>query len=499
MSKEAKPVTARPIREPSLIDGLTPILGLIILLGVSYYLFGEDASYGPNQIALVFCGVVAALIGYKNGIAWNDIRQSVVEGISTGLQAIFILLGVGALIGTWAMCGTISSMVYYGLKLLSPHYFYASTCAICAVAALSIGSSWTVAGTIGIGMMGIAESMGLSPLITAGAVISGAYFGDKASPLSDTANLATAAAGSELFSHIRESLWTSVPALLLAIIGFALLGSPGDFDAKSTLRGLEENVTISLWAFLPLLLVLVLALKKVPPFVTIFASALMGGVMAVILTPQAVATLADNPNLHPALQQLKGVWAALATGYHVSTGDPNVDKLLTRGGMSSMMITIWLIMTALGFGAIVERTGLLNRVITPIINKAKSVTGTVTALVASCLASNALTSDQYISIVLPARMFRKSFDERGLAPVMLSRVVGDSATVTSPLIPWNSCGAYMSAALGVSTIGFAPFCFFNLLNPLLTVVFTAVGFRVLRSASGQKTAPPVESGAGTGT
>lgn len=494
MAEQLNDAPPRPLREPSLLDGLLPIVGLIGLLGLSYYLFGENASYGPNQIALVFCGLIAALIGYKNGISWGDIRQSTVDGISTGMQAIFILLGVGALIGTWAMCGTISSMVYYGLKLLSPHYFYASTCAICAVAALSIGSSWTVAGTIGIGMMGIAESMGLSPLITAGAVISGAYFGDKASPLSDTANLATAAAGSELFSHIRESLWTSVPALLLAIVGFSMLGAAGDFDASSTLRGLEQHVTISLWAFLPLLLVLVLALKKVPPFVTIFFSALAGGVMAVILAPQDVATLAASPDIHPALQQLKGVWAALATGYQVTSGDPTVDKLLTRGGMSSMMMTIWLIMTALGFGAIVERAGLLNRVITPLINRTKSVTGAVTALVGTCVASNALTSDQYISIVLPARMFRKTFEDRGLAPVMLSRVVGDSATVTSPLIPWNSCGAYMSAALGVSAIGFAPFCFFNLLNPLLTVVFTAVGFRVLRAAIPPKGV--VQSGAG---
>ncbi|HVL01386.1 MAG TPA: Na+/H+ antiporter NhaC family protein [Dongiaceae bacterium] len=477
---------ARAVREPSLVDGLLPIVSLVGLLGLSYYLFGENASFGPNQIALSFCGLMAALIGAKNGMEWSAIRQAATDGIGTGIQAIFILLAVGALIGTWAMCGTIASMVYYGLKLLSPHYFYASTCAICAVAALSIGSSWTVAGTIGIGMMGIAQSMDLSPLITAGAVISGAYFGDKASPLSDTANLATAAAGSELFSHIRESLWTSVPALLLAIIGFALLGSQGDFDASATLRGMEQHVTVSLWTFLPLLLVLVLALKRVPPFVTIFASALAGGLLAVILVPQDVAALANNSELHPAFQQLKGVWAALATGYQVSTGDASVDKLLTRGGMSSMMLTIWLIMTALAFGAIVEHTGLLRRVITPLIDRAKSTLALVASLVGSCLASNALTADQYISIVLPARMFRQSFESRGLAPVMLSRVVGDSATVTSPLIPWNSCGAYMSAALGVSAISFAPYCFFNLLNPLLTVLFTVVGFRVLSIAT-----PPV--------
>lgn len=483
MSEQAQQKQERDIRTPSLLDGLLPIVTLVVFFGLSYYLFGEEASFGPNQLALLFCGVMAALIARKNGVTWSAMRQAVVDGIGTSMPAIFILLGVGALIGTWAMCGTIASMVYYGLKLLSPDFFYASTCAICALAALSIGSSWTVAGTIGIGMMGIAQSMELSPWITAGAVISGAYFGDKASPLSDTANLAAAAAGSDLFSHIRESLWTSVPALLLAIIGFALLGAPGDFDASGTLRGMEQHVAVSLWAFLPLLLVLVLALKQVPPFLAIFAGALAGGLLAVIMVPRDVAALADGPELHPALQQLKGVWAALATGYQVTTGDASVDKLLTRGGMASMMITIWLILTALAFGSILEYTGLLSRVITPLIDRAKSAFALVMALVGSCITSNALTADQYISIVLPARMFRQNFATRGLAPVMLSRVVGDSATVTSPLIPWNSCGAYMSAALGVSALSFAPYCFFNLLNPLLTVVFTAVGFRVVRTVA----------------
>ncbi|HEY6130941.1 MAG TPA: Na+/H+ antiporter NhaC [Halioglobus sp.] len=474
-----KPEHLEGARTPSLLDALIPVGTLLVLLGLSYYLFRDTASYGPNQIALLFCGLVAMAVAYKNGMAVEGIRQAVIDGVSSGLVAIMILLGVGALIGTWAMSGTISTMVYYGLKLLSPHYFYATTALICAAVGFSIGSSWTVAGTIGIGMMGIAESMSLSPAITAGAVISGAYFGDKASPLSDTANLATAAAGSSLFDHIRESFWTSVPSLLLAVIFFSLLGAPGDFNAIATLNSLHQHATISLWAFLPLLVVVGLALLRFPPFVTIFIGALAGGVLAVVLAPSSVIALADNAALTPALAQLKGVWSALATGYHVTSGDPMVDKLLTRGGMASMLNTVWLIITALAFGAVVEHAGLLQRLMDPLIQKARSIGAMVASVVATCIGTNILASDQYIAIVLPARLFRKAFIDRGYSPVLLSRVVGDSGTVTSPLIPWNSCGAYMAAALGISTLAFAPYCFFNLLNPLITIIFSALGFRVL--------------------
>jgi NhaC family Na+:H+ antiporter len=348
---------------------------------------------------------------------------------------------------------------------------------------LCIGSSWTVAGTIGIGLMGVADAAGLSPAITAGAVISGAYFGDKASPLSDTVNLAAASAGSDVFAHIRESLFTSVPSLLLALLLFALLGRPGNFDATATLAGLERNFVVSPWAFLPLAFVLALAVLRFPPFVTIFAGALLGGVMAVILNPDAVVTFAADPRLGRPLALLKGVWSALATGYRASTGDAALDQLLSRGGMESMLGTVWLIIVALAFGAVVEHAGLLERLIEPVRRKAQSGGALVAAVVGTCVAANLVTSDQYIAIVLPGRMFRAEFVRRGLAPVVLSRSVGDSATVTSPLIPWNSCGAYMAATLGIPAFAFAGFCFFNLINPLVTIAFAAFGLRMLHLPS----------------
>lgn len=473
----------RETRQPSLLDAVVPMVALIALLAASYLLFGKDASAGPNQVALLFSGIVAAGIAYKNGMPWDGLRQAVIDGIATGLAAIMILLAVGALIGTWALSGTIVAMVYYGLQILSPHYFYATTALICALIGFSIGSSWTVAGTIGIGLMGVAASMHLSPEITAGAVISGAYFGDKASPLSDTANLATAVTGSGIYEHIRESLFTSVPALLVAVILFGGLGAPGDFDAATMLAGIESRFMVSLWAFTPLLLVLALSIARFPPFITIFFGALAGGLLAVVQEPARVVSFAAAPELPAAVAMLKGVWMALANGYTAHSGNDALDVILTRGGMSSMMNTVWLIITALSFGATVEHAGLLNRLIDPVIHRMRSVGGLVAAVVATCVGANVVTSDQYISIALPGRLFKAEFAKRGLAPVLLSRVVGDSATVTSPLIPWNSCGAYMAAALGVSTTGFAVYCFFNILNPLITILFAVCGLRVWKTAA----------------
>lgn len=468
-------------REPSLADALIPVAALIGLLGASYHLFGDLASQGPNQIALLFCGLIAAGIAYKNGMDWTALRQATVDGVTSGLTAIFILLAVGALIGTWAMSGTIIAMVYYGLQILSPHYFYASSAVICAIVALSIGSSWTVAGTIGIGLMGIAANMGLSPAITAGAVISGAYFGDKASPLSDTVNLATASAGSELFEHIRETLWTSVPSLLLALLLFVFLGAPSDFDPAVMLATIERDHGVTPWAFVPLVFVFALAVMRLPPFVTILGGALLGGIMAVVLNPGLVIGFAADSSLSAPLAALKGVWKALASGYVAATGAPDIDSLLSRGGMESMLGTVWLIMTALAFGAIMEHAGLLARLVDPILHRARSVGGLVASVVASCIGANIVTSDQYIAIVLPGRMFRAEFVRRNLAPVVLSRAVGDSATVTSPLVPWNSCGAYMAATLGVPVLSFVGFAFFCVINPLVTVLIAVIGFRMIKA------------------
>ncbi|MCA3554473.1 Na+/H+ antiporter NhaC [Aestuariivirga sp.] len=472
-------------RPPSLVESAVPILTLIGLLALAFYLFGSGAAAGPNQIALTIASLVAAFFGWRCNWPLEAMREAAVGSVNSGLSAIFILFAVGALIGTWALSGTLMAMVYYGLTILNPNYFYLTCCIICAVVALSIGSSWTVAGTIGIGLMGISNEMALNPAITAGAVISGAYFGDKSSPLSDTTNLACAASGANLYEHIREALWTSAPSLVLTLIIFYSLGERGDFDATPVIESLGGSYRISLVQFLPLLVVLALAMLRWPPFTTIFLGALAGGLLAVLYDPARVAAFAADPQQPFVLQLVKGVWQALASGYLSETGNAAVDKLLTRGGMESMLSTIWLIIAALGFGGIVEKAGILDRLLSPLIAAAKSTGALIAALATAAIGANILASDQYIAIVLPGRMFRQAFVDRKLAPVVLSRAVGDTATVTSPLIPWNSCGAFMAATLGVATMAYLPFCFFNLLNPLITVVFGMTGLRMIKDGPPQ--------------
>ncbi|WP_417668594.1 Na+/H+ antiporter NhaC [Roseibium sp.] len=466
-------------RPVGLSFALLPILALVLLLGLAYYLFGDEAAAGPNQIALLFCALIASWVGIRHGIPFSVLGRAAVDSVATGISALFILLAVGALIGSWALSGTIMAMVYWGIQLLSPNYFYMTTALICASVALCVGSSWTVAGTIGIGLIGVADQMDLNPAIAAGAVISGAYFGDKSSPLSDATNLATVAANSNLYEHIKETLWTSVPSLVLALLAFWMLGQPADFDASSLTRGLEQQFNVSLVTFLPLVLVLILAIMRFPPFTTIFLGALAGGLLAVVIAPDRVVHFAEDPELARPFALIKGVWAALATGYTSNTGNPEIDQLLSRGGMSGMMTTIWLILTALAFGGVVERVGILGRILEPVIRFAKGTGALVSSLVGASLATNILASDQYIAIVLPGRMFRTIFRQRNLSPVVLSRAIGDSATVTSALIPWNSCGAYMAATLGVATVNYAPFAVFNLVNPLITVLIAFLGLRML--------------------
>jgi NhaC family Na+:H+ antiporter len=483
-ASEPTPATPAPGTRPvTLLEALIPVGCLIVFISLSFFLFGDAGALGPNQIALVVATMVAAFVGWRCGHTLEALGEAAVASVSSGIGAVFILFAVGSLIGTWAMSGTLVAMVYYGLQLLSPNYFYLTTCVICGIVAMSIGSSWTVVGTIGIGLMGIAANMDLSPAVTAGAVISGAYFGDKSSPLSDSANLAAAAAGVDLYQHVRETFITSAVTLPAALLVFWWLGRPGDFDASEQLAAMQQLFHISLWLFVPLLLVVALALLKMPPFTTIFLGALAGGVLAVIVAPQRViayANSAGTTDLPNALALLKGVWLALADGYRSNTGNADIDQLISRGGMESMLNTVWLIITALSFGGVVEKVGVLDRLITPIVNAARSVGALVASLVGAVVATNIVTADQYIAIVLPARMFKNGFRDRGIAPEVLSRSVGDSGTVTGALIPWNSCGAYMAATLGIATVHYAPYAVFCWLSPLVTIAFAVFGIRTRR-------------------
>lgn len=465
----------------TLIDSIIPVACLIVLVGLSYFLFGDAGASGPNQVALVMASMIAVLVAWRRGYTLDALREAAIASVGSGLGAIFILFAVGSLIGTWAMSGTLIAMVYYGLQLLSPNYFYMTAALICAITSACIGSSWTVVGTIGIGLMGIALNMELNPAIAAAAIISGAYFGDTTSPLSDSANLAAAAAGVDLYEHIRETALTSAMSLAIALAVFWMLGRPGDFDASDKIAAIESTFRITPWLFLPLLVVVGLAIVKCPPFTTIFIGALVGGVLAMIVAPERVIAFARGDGIPDWLALIKGVWLALASGYRSATGYAPVDQLVSRGGMASMLNTVWLVITALAFGGVIEKSGALERLISPIINAAKSTGALVSALVASVLGTNIATADQYIAIVLPGRMFKRAFEERGYAPVVLSRAVGACATPTSALIPWNSCGAYMAATLGVATLSYLPYAVFNFASPLLVIAFAFFGIRMLRA------------------
>lgn len=473
------------IKSPTLTDALIPIASLVAMLGLSVYLFGSDSSSGPNQIVLTLGAGIAAIVAIQNGHRWKDILQAIVDGISTAMGAVLILLSVGGLIGTWLMAGTVPSLIFYGLELLNPQLFYVAACLICAIAALSTGSSWTVAGTLGVALIGVALGLNLSPAAAAGAIISGAYFGDKMSPLSDTTNLAPAVAQTDLFTHIRHMAWTTTPSFIIALVLFTFLGfgteADGGSESLAVLQStLNDAFNITPLALIPLAVVFFMAFKKVPPLPTILFGALLGGFVAIVLQPQTVLEFADSPDLLPTLAMTKGIWLALANGYVSTTGVAEVDDLLSRGGMSSMLVTIWLILTAMAFGAVLEHSGMLMRLIESALKAARSTGSLVVTVVLTAIGINVVAADQYIAIVLPGKMFKAEFQRRKLDPKNLSRVIEDSGTLTSPLVPWNTCGAYMAATLGVPTLAYLPYVFFNLINPLVSIAYGFTGFTIER-------------------
>ncbi len=474
----------RPLKTASTLDALIPVIALVALLGASVYLYGGDAIGGPVQVALILCAMLAGMIGYKNGHSVEKLGKAAVDSISTAIGAIFILLSVGSLIGTWNMSGTIATMVHWGLQFLSPNWYYVAAAAISAAIALGIGSAWTVIGTLGVALIGIATALGVSPEMTAGAVISGAYFGDKISPLSETTNLAPAVAGTNLYTHIRAMMATTIPSIIIALGLYTFFGLREDvtdaFDIGPALDAIESVFHVGVLTMIPLLLVIFLAVRKVTPSLSIMAGALLGGIMAVILQPDVVLGFVNDPTLATPWAMIKGVWDAMATGFVADTGFPRLDILLSGGGMSSMLTTMWLIISALAFGGIMDYTGSLARLIDPLVRRAKQDRAIVAATGVTAIGINVIAADQYLAIVLTGNIYKTEYEERGIAPQTLSREIEDTATVTSPLIPWNSCGAYVAGTLGIETVAYFPFAFFNWINPIVSFIYAALGFQIKR-------------------
>ena len=442
---------------------LLPVVVLIALLAVTIIVFE-----GSGHLPLVLGACVAGLVAWRHGYAWKDMQDGILTAIHLAMGAVLILLVIGVLMGTWLAAGIVPALIAWGLELMSPSWFLPATCAVCSIVSLVSGSSWSTAGTVGLALIGVGDAMDIDPAMTAGAVVSGAYFGDKLSPMSDTTNLAPAMAGTDLFRHIRHMVWTTGPAWLLAMIGFSILGAgleggsdPGSVAAITSIIEAEfEPGAIHL--LVPLIVGIMVGFR-LPALPTLLVGALLGAVLAGLRG----ATIPE-------------VLAAAMSGYAPDTGSAEVDELLARGGMESMSSTVLLVLCAMSFGGIMERTGQLRTLAAKTLAAAKSTGSLVAATILTSIGVNVLAADQYLAIVIPGRMYAAEYRERGLDPVNLSRALEDGGTITSPLVPWNTCGAFMASTLGVATLAYLPYCFLNLLNPLIGMVLGFTGWTIAR-------------------
>lgn len=562
-------MTTTSTKKPTLLHAAIPVIALVLLLALNVLIYGDNSLSGSNQMALLLSAGVAAIVALTLGFRWKTLLDGIKKSIGSTMSAIIILLLIGALAGTWLLSGIVPTMVYYGLKILSPSIFLVAACIISAIVSLATGSSWSTIATIGIALLGIGQALGMGDGLIAGAVISGAYFGDKMSPLSDTTNLAPAMAGTDLFTHIKHMAWTTGPSIAITLLIFLVIGftseatTQQDGQIESILAALDTNFNITPWLFLVPAIVIFLIIKKMPAIPALLIGALLGGIFAIIfqgdiiedkglkyhMTVEApaghedvvlkwddhktyqnryffnagthtvqvkdtttgytgVATI-DLPGYSESMPETfagsadlmkdgkivgrinitatqssfiaKGYTAvtdAMTGDLNFNTSNTDVNELLSTSGMFGMLNTIWLIVCAMSFGGVMETAGLLHRMTEAIIKVAKSVGGLIASTAVTCGILNVTASDQYLAIVVPGRMFSKTFRNRGIKPENLSRTLEDSGTVTSVLVPWNTCGATQSSVLGVATGEYWMYCFFNLLSPIMTIAFGYMGIKV---------------------
>lgn len=460
-------ITNKEKRNATLGEAIICILFLVCTLFISLTKLNLSAHI-PLVLGSIFASSIAII---RLGFTWKELEEGILDTINNTMQAILILLIVGMLIGTWIISGIVPSMIYWGLNILSPGIFLVATTVICSIVSISTGSSWTTAGTIGIALLGIGSALGIPKEVIAGAIISGAYFGDKMSPLSDTTNLAPAMAGSNLFDHIRHMLYSTVPAMLISLVIYAFLGMKyaGHSIDTSQISQIQNALASSYNTLSPLLLlvpviVIVLVILKVPAIPGLIIGTILGGLVAIFFQGAS----------------LQNVLEVAQVGYTSHSGMLFVDELLTRGGLNSMLDTVSLMLCALTLGGILEKTGMLEALARFILRFAKGTFGLVAATIFTCIGTNIAVADQYLAIVIPGSMYKEAFKKQGLDPKNLSRTLEDSATITSPLIPWNTCGAYMSATLAVNSFAFLPFAFFNIICPIVSLTLAATGIGIAK-------------------
>lgn len=478
-------------RKPTILQALIPLIFLIATLSLNVYFFGDDALFGPNQLALLLAAAIGAIIAIKLGNNWYKIREQIVKSIGSAMPSMIILLLIGSLAGTWLISGVVPSMIYYGLKILDPGIFLLASVVISAMVSVATGSSWSTVATIGIALLGIGNAMGYNEGMVAGAIISGAYFGDKMSPLSDTTNLAPAMAGTDLFTHIKYMFLTTAPSIAITLVIFVVIGfffQPlGDeTNVQATLSALENTFYISPVLFIVPAALIIIIISKVPPLPSLLAGTLLGALFAIIFQSpiiEYISGITDNYARASYIAIMKSMGGRIS----IATPDPQVSDLLSTGGMAGMLNTIWLIMTAMIFGGVMEGAGMLVRITSGLMRFAKTTGSLVATTAGTCLFFNVTASDQYISIVVPGRMFAKTYAERGLKPEVLSRTLEDSGTVTSVLIPWNTCGATQSAVLGVPTFSYLPYAFFNIISPFMSIFMASFNIKIRRLAKEKRT------------
>jgi NhaC family Na+:H+ antiporter len=477
-------MTTAQTKTPTLFQALLPIIFLVVLLVINVLYFGDMATSGANQIALILSAAVAALVGIALKFNFKQLLLGAVNSITASMTAILILLLIGALAGTWLISGIVPAMIFYGLKVLNPTIFLFASVIVCSVVSVATGSSWSTVATVGIALLGIGKALNIHEGLIAGAIISGAYFGDKISPMSDTTNLAPAMAGTDLFTHIRYMMITTVPSIILALLIFLGIGIFTDHvgtaentDALSA--AIASKFNINPFLFIVPAVVIWMIVKKVHALPALLVGSLLGGVFAIIFQPHIISEIAGGTGSF-LKQSYMAIMNAMSGEVKVVTENQIATDLLKSRGMAGMLNTIWLIVAALSFGGIMEEAGLLNRITQPLVKKAKTHGALVATTAGSCMFVNVTASDQYLSIVVPGKMFASTYKQRLLAPQNLSRTLEDSGTVTSVLVPWNTCGATQTAVLGVSTFVYAPFCFFNIISPLMTVLIAYLGIKIAR-------------------
>ena len=464
-----------------------PLVALIGMIVVGVSVFGRDVGDGPSQISLVFATALAAILAIvSGGASWSALENGITSSISKAGVSIMILFMIGMLSGAWMIGGVVPTLICYGVKIMNPHLFLVCTCVICAIVSLMTGSSWTTVTTIGVALLGIGTALGVPVAWSAGAIISGAYFGDKLSPLSDTTILASSSTGTELFVHIRYMLFTTIPSMTLTLAIFLAAGfflaDAAAVNVQEFSGGLSRTFNITPWTLLVPLATGVLIAMRMPSLAVLFLSALMGGVSAVVLQGDVLLSVAGE-SAPSVAGYYKALMATFFAPTHIATGNEVLDRLVSTRGMSGMLSTVWLILCAVSFGGVMYAGGMLRTIADVALAGVRGVADLVGATALTGAVMNVATGDQYISILITADMFRDAYRGRGLESRLLSRTIEDSSTVTSVLVPWNTCAMAQSASLGVATTVYLPFCFFNIISPFISVIVAAIGWKIIRRDS----------------